>query len=73
MSRVPKLIHYRLRYGHSPASWTKLWKRVFAEVVSQDFADKHVRIDAELTTGFRGKVLGAKLQAYMLVWSVRIV
>lgn len=63
----------RIRYGHSPSSWTALWRRVFSEIESPSFIEEHLCVDANLTSGFRGPVLGAVRQAHMLVWSVRIV
>ncbi|KAM5537134.1 hypothetical protein V8D89_009280 [Ganoderma adspersum] len=62
----------RDRYGHSEASWPVLWKKVFAEVEGEAFADK-VIVRAELRKGFAPGVFAAKKQHNMLYWSVRIV
>ncbi|EIN11105.1 hypothetical protein PUNSTDRAFT_125638 [Punctularia strigosozonata HHB-11173 SS5] len=32
----------RVRYGHSPESWKKLWKRVFGNLEGEDFAQNRV-------------------------------
>ncbi|PSR90483.1 hypothetical protein PHLCEN_2v4901 [Hermanssonia centrifuga] len=63
----------RTRYGHSPTSWPLLWKKVFSEVESEEFAESHVLTEAVLTHGFNRKVIGSTEQARMLVWSVQIV
>ncbi|KAI0685825.1 hypothetical protein BC835DRAFT_490784 [Cytidiella melzeri] len=63
----------RNRYGHSAASWPLLWKKIFSEVESSEFAEKKVVVEAELTEGFAQHVFRARSQANMLVWSVRIV
>ncbi|KAI0339310.1 hypothetical protein BDW22DRAFT_618546 [Trametopsis cervina] len=63
----------RTRYGHSPASWPQLWKKVFSELESPEFSGTKVVVQAELTSGFGRQVFQAKKQTNMLVWSVRIV
>ncbi|KAI0371999.1 hypothetical protein BV20DRAFT_992286 [Pilatotrama ljubarskyi] len=62
----------RNRYGHSETSWTRLWKKVFAQVESEDFADRVV-VQAKLTEGFGRQVFNAKGHTFMLYWSVQIV
>ncbi|KIP09368.1 hypothetical protein PHLGIDRAFT_126378 [Phlebiopsis gigantea 11061_1 CR5-6] len=64
---------YRVRYGHSVASWPEMWKKVFAEVESPEFAETRIVVQAKLTEGFHRKQLGARRQTNMLVWSVKIV
>ncbi|KAJ3559535.1 hypothetical protein NM688_g277 [Phlebia brevispora] len=74
----------QIRYGHSAESWKILWHRVFSEIESSSFADEHVRADAVLLDGYRGKEYAeldapCLARAYnkgpskMLYWSVRIV
>ncbi|KAK7676270.1 hypothetical protein QCA50_020771 [Cerrena zonata] len=63
----------RIRYGHSPASWPKLWEKVFTELVSADFAENHVKVEASLTEGFNTQVFQARHQTNMLIWSVSII
>ncbi|KAI0070741.1 hypothetical protein K474DRAFT_1713069 [Panus rudis PR-1116 ss-1] len=61
----------RDRYGHSPVSWPILWKQVFTELESPEFAEKIV-VDAFLNEGFAKHVVNTRQRARMLVWSVRI-
>ena len=49
-----------------------LWKKVFSEIESPEFAEKVV-VEAKLTSGFGRQVFRAKGQTNMLVWSVRII
>ena len=50
-----------------------MWRKVFSEAVSPAFAEERARVVAELTGGYSGTVLGARMQTRMLYWSVRIV
>ncbi|KAI0789004.1 hypothetical protein BC629DRAFT_1677636 [Irpex lacteus] len=63
----------RTRYGHSETSWPSLWKKVFSEVESPEFAEQHVVVEAKLTDGFATHVFQARAQTNMLVWSVKLV
>ncbi|KAI0826567.1 hypothetical protein BC628DRAFT_1419076 [Trametes gibbosa] len=60
----------RKRYGHSEASWPRLWKKVFAEVEGEKFASKVV-VEAKLVEKFKDLVPNRR--TYMLYWSVQIV
>ena len=71
--RVDLALCSRTRYGHSPASWPLMWKKVFSEIESPEFAENHVKVDAVLTQGFNGHMFMLKGRARMLVWSVSIV
>ncbi|GJE92394.1 S-adenosyl-L-methionine-dependent methyltransferase [Phanerochaete sordida] len=55
----------RKRYGHSPASWPLLWKCVFAEVESPEFAETRVVVAAETRS--------ASPTSVWLFWSVQII
>lgn len=61
------------RYGHSPASWTTLWKKVFAEVESPAWAESHVEVRAELKGAIAPNVFRARAPTNMLYWSVKII
>ena len=50
-----------------------MWKKVFSEVESPEFAEEHVVVEAKLTEGFDRKVFQAHTDLHMLVWSVKIV
>jgi len=63
----------RTRYGHSCSSWPLLWKQIFTQIESQEFAEKRVIVDAILTAGFGKNAIGTRHDARMLVWSVRII
>ncbi|KZP08680.1 hypothetical protein FIBSPDRAFT_802773 [Athelia psychrophila] len=58
----------RVRYGHSPASWKRLWHRVFIELEGIQFAEERVKIDAE----FAESVQYGNMNARMMYWSVSI-
>jgi len=62
----------RDRYSHSPSSWVKLWKEVFTQLESAEFAQTRVVTETVMDAGF-GKVLGARIQISMMYWSVKIV
>lgn len=49
-----------------------LWKTVFSEVESPEFAERVV-VEAKLTEGFHKLVFDARGQTRMLAWSVQIV
>ncbi|KAH7922533.1 hypothetical protein BV22DRAFT_1113820 [Leucogyrophana mollusca] len=57
----------RVRYGHSPASWTRLWERVFAELGWKG----RVEVQAELKVHPAGSDAGANGSG-MMWWSVII-
>ncbi|KIP09354.1 hypothetical protein PHLGIDRAFT_12017 [Phlebiopsis gigantea 11061_1 CR5-6] len=63
------------RFGHSPSSWSEMWRHVFAEVESPEFADFKVTVQAELIQGWdRNRILGMNGRTDgMLFWSVKIV
>ncbi|KAI0084617.1 hypothetical protein BDY19DRAFT_521616 [Irpex rosettiformis] len=63
----------RNRYGHSETSWLLLWKKVFSEIESSEFAEQHVVVNAQLTSGFASHIFQARTQTHMLVWSVKLV
>lgn len=67
----------RVRYGHSPSSWEVMWKKVFGELEGEEFAEKRVKVDAELLDHLqRGFIVDKNRQirdAIMLYWSVEIV
>ncbi|KZP08684.1 hypothetical protein FIBSPDRAFT_938868 [Athelia psychrophila] len=58
----------RVRYGHSPASWKRLWHRVFIELEGIQFAEERVKIDAEFAESFQY----GNMDARMMYWSVSI-
>ncbi|EGO19947.1 hypothetical protein SERLADRAFT_352420, partial [Serpula lacrymans var. lacrymans S7.9] len=57
----------RVRYGHSPKSWPRLWERVFAKLDGVEFAETRVVVKAELR-----EYSGSALQTRMMYWSVSI-
>ncbi|EIW75536.1 hypothetical protein CONPUDRAFT_131771 [Coniophora puteana RWD-64-598 SS2] len=61
----------RVRYGHSPASWTHLWKRVFMEIEGRTFAEERVMVEAEMRPHPGGGTHAAPGTG-MLWWSVKI-
>ena len=63
----------RDRYGHSPESWKTLWKQIFTQLKSAEFANTNVIVDAVLKYSFDIRAIPAREKTYMLVWSVRIV
>jgi len=58
----------RVRYGHSPESWKRMWHRVFVEMEGAKFAEERLRVDAEFAESFQ---IG-KMQVRMMYWSVSI-
>lgn len=68
-----EVILHRDRYAHSPASWARMWKRVFTQLESAEFAEKHVVVDAILSEGFDIKFFDSKARYGHLYWSVKIV
>ncbi|KAI0268869.1 hypothetical protein BC834DRAFT_867632 [Gloeopeniophorella convolvens] len=60
----------RVRYGHSPASWERLWKTVFETTDGPEFA-KRVKVDAELRS-VDASVSTGRVAPYFLFWSVEI-
>ncbi|GJE92393.1 S-adenosyl-L-methionine-dependent methyltransferase [Phanerochaete sordida] len=63
----------RKRYGHSPKSWPLLWKKVFSEVESPEFAENKVVVEAKLSEVIAADVFRARGPTNMLYWSVKIV
>ncbi|THH31627.1 hypothetical protein EUX98_g2555 [Antrodiella citrinella] len=63
----------RNRYAHSPTSWTTMWRQVFTQLVSAEFANSRIVVDAVLNAGFAKEILGAPSQTGMMYWSVKIV
>lgn len=65
----------RNRYGHSPKSWEALWKKVFAVVESEEFANEKVKVDAILDENWRKDLFKGMNRGVtcMLQWSVRII
>ena len=60
-------------YAHSPESWTALWKRVFAEVESPEFAQNRVFVTAELVDHWgRDEIVVHSVTVPQLFWSVEI-
>ena len=57
-----------VRYGHSPASWKRMWHRVFVELQGAEFAEHRVKVDAEFAESFQF----GEMQARMMYWSVSI-
>ncbi|TCD65128.1 Mitochondrial ATPase complex subunit atp10 [Steccherinum ochraceum] len=57
-----KFQYLKHRYGHSPASWAKMWKRAFTQVASAEFAETRVAVGAELedVSGSNDPVLDPK-------------
>lgn len=66
-------VPFRNRYAHSPASWIELWKRVFTQLESAEFAETRVVVDAVLEEGFAKEVFMTQARTSMLYWSVKIV
>lgn len=61
-------------YLHSPQSWEELWTKVFIEVESAEFAQKHLQFSEEFSSHYGG--LGVKnLVGEMpeMFWSVKVV
>lgn len=51
-----------------------MWKKVFSEIESPEFAENKVVVEAKLTDGFQGNIfMITQGRAHMLVWSVKIV
>ncbi|KAH9925732.1 uncharacterized protein B0H18DRAFT_876948 [Fomitopsis serialis] len=48
----------RTRYGHSERSWPVLWKKVFTEAESAEFAERRVKVEAKLSEIFWQHVFG---------------
>ncbi|KAH9933633.1 uncharacterized protein BXZ73DRAFT_46180 [Epithele typhae] len=63
----------RDRYGHSEASWTDMWKRVFTKLECDTFATERVVVQARLTEGFQRNIFQSHRTHRMLYWSVCIV
>ena len=64
---------YRDRYGHSPQSWPLLWKHVYSEIESPEWAERHVVVRATMTDNWgRGEIV-MKVSSKLLYWSVEIV
>ncbi|KAI0295846.1 hypothetical protein B0F90DRAFT_1748903, partial [Multifurca ochricompacta] len=61
----------RFRFGHSPASWTSLWKTVFEAVDGPEFASTRVKVEAELILGDPSVTPGGDTH-HVLFWSVEI-
>ena len=56
-------------------SWERLWKRVFSDVESAEFAEKHLRVRAKATDNWgRGGVVHKSTSgSVLLYWSVELV
>ncbi|TCD66533.1 hypothetical protein EIP91_001254 [Steccherinum ochraceum] len=63
----------RTRYAHSPESWTKMWKRVYTQLESAEYAGTRVVVNAELDAGFGKEIFKTKTPTTMLYWSVKII
>lgn len=63
----------RRRYGHSVESWLLLWKKVFSEIESPEFAESKVVVEAEISGSFAPHVFRSHGPTNMLYWSVRII
>lgn len=57
-----------IRYGHSPASWKRLWHRVFTEFEGPEFAKDRVVVNAEFAESFHF----GEMEARMMYWSISI-
>lgn len=44
-------------FVHTPNSWRDLWKMTFAKLESEEWADEHVRVEAEVKVSCRVAVL----------------
>lgn len=55
------------RYGHSTSTWMQMWKRVYEELVSVEFAKEHVNAQAQFVVDRTGLVDN------WLMWSVSLV
>lgn len=62
----------RKRYGHSETSWPRLWKKVFAEVEGEEFANRVV-VEAKLEAALGAQAPVDLRRVQMLYWSVSIV
>lgn len=71
--RVLRTANNRKRYGHSPKSWPLLWKKVFSEIKSPEFAENKVVVEAKLSGSFAPDIFRAHGPTNMLYWSVKIV
>ncbi|KAI0032330.1 hypothetical protein K488DRAFT_78529 [Vararia minispora EC-137] len=62
----------RVRYGHSPESWIRMWKTVFKTIYGPDFALERVRVNTEMISG-PPKLLPSPVPLhYMMYWSVEV-
>jgi len=61
----------RVRYGHSPESWRKLWKSVFETVYGAEFAQERVKVNTELKLVHSTIIPGLDV-FHMLYWSVEV-
>ncbi|KAA1472575.1 hypothetical protein DENSPDRAFT_838894 [Dentipellis sp. KUC8613] len=63
----------RRRYGHSPASWGLLWRKVFKEVDGDQFNEDSVIVEAELSDALnRPDLFPRNNNPLMMYWSVRL-
>ena len=60
-------------YAHSPESWTRVWKKVFTELESAEFAESKVIVKAEFLEMIPKEIAVHGLPLPVLYWSVRIV
>ncbi|KZP26751.1 hypothetical protein FIBSPDRAFT_819000 [Athelia psychrophila] len=64
---------HAVRYGHSPESWARLWRRVFTELEGAEFAEKRVKVEADFAESFIwGTQAYGVLDCRMMYWSVSI-
>lgn len=59
---------YSVSYGHSPASWKRLWHRVFIELEGVQYAEECVKVDANFEESFQY----VNMNTRMMYWSVTI-
>lgn len=61
----------RVRFGHSPSSFTALWHVIFTELNGEDFANEHVKVEAIMRDS--GELFKESKGLPVLIWSVKIV
>lgn len=66
----PRAHWRRIRYGHSPASWTRMWLDVFTTLEGETFARDKVVIEAKLV---EESLPGIPIKYPSLFWSVSII
>lgn len=59
---------------HSTETWVAMWKKVFSEMVSPEYAENHVRIDAEYMQSFNKDAIAMEgVEFLQIFWSVNLV